>query len=256
MTSVEFAKHFTKNFVVELLSRRNLFFRKTKKKKAKRDKRRHCFRSFIQSFQLYYKKQREYFEKEKQKMKTGVEKLFEAAEQVQEITKELVSKEKHMAIANDEAAKVFSNDFDAKQNVSFVFQQVAEMEILQSAAEIKTKEVQESKETAEILVEQVNAEKAIAEEELSAAEIILKEAEEAVKVNEQKTRQIKENIEFRRFVELSRIERRELFDKERVQSFHFESLEQKNRFCNSFQRRFEFEHVKFEFHSIRDFVFH
>lgn len=39
-------------------------------------------------------------------MKTGVQKLFEAAEQVQEITQELVSKEKHMAIANTEAAKV------------------------------------------------------------------------------------------------------------------------------------------------------
>jgi len=61
--------------------------------------------------------------------------------------------------------------------------QVAEMEILRSAAETKTKEVQESKETAEILVKQVNEEKAIAEEELSAAEVILKEAEEAVKVN-------------------------------------------------------------------------
>ncbi|CAF1397791.1 unnamed protein product [Rotaria sordida] len=123
------------------------------------------FLSFINAFKLYYQKQREYFEKEKQKMKTGVQKLFEAAEQVQEITQELISKEKSMAIANMEAAK-----------------QVAEMEVLRSAAEIKTKEVQESKETAEILVKQVNEEKAIAEEELSAAEIILKEAEEAVKV--------------------------------------------------------------------------
>lgn len=57
------------------------------------------------------------------------------------------------------------------------------MEILRSEAEIKTKEVQESKATAEKLVQQVNEEKAIAEEELSAAEVILKEAEEAVKVN-------------------------------------------------------------------------
>jgi hypothetical protein len=57
------------------------------------------------------------------------------------------------------------------------------MEILRSAAEIKTQEVQESKQTAEILVNQVNEEKAIAQEELSAAEVILKEAEEAVKVN-------------------------------------------------------------------------
>lgn len=57
------------------------------------------------------------------------------------------------------------------------------MDILRSAAESKTREVQESKQTAEILVNQVNEEKAIAEEELSAAEVILKEAEEAVKVN-------------------------------------------------------------------------
>jgi SOS-response transcriptional repressor LexA len=64
----------------------------------------------------------------------------------------------------------------------FIEKQVSEMEVLRSAAEIKTKEVQESKETAEILVKQVNEEKAIAEEELSAAEVILKEAEEAVKV--------------------------------------------------------------------------
>lgn len=39
-------------------------------------------------------------------MKTGVEKLFEAAEQVQSITEELTVKEKHMAVANSEAAKV------------------------------------------------------------------------------------------------------------------------------------------------------
>ncbi|CAF1454707.1 unnamed protein product [Adineta steineri] len=70
-------------------------------------------------------------------MKTGVQKLFEAAEQVQKITQELITKEKDMAIANMEAEK-----------------QVAEMEILRSAAEMKTKEVQESKETAEILVKQ------------------------------------------------------------------------------------------------------
>ena len=57
------------------------------------------------------------------------------------------------------------------------------MDVLRSAAELKTNEVQESKQTAEILVEQVNEEKAIAEDELSAAEVILKEAEEAVKVN-------------------------------------------------------------------------
>lgn len=44
-------------------------------------------------------------------MKTGVQKLFEAAEQVQEITQELIAKEKYMAIANTEAAKVF---FDKK----------------------------------------------------------------------------------------------------------------------------------------------
>jgi hypothetical protein len=61
---------------------------------------------FINAFKLYYQKQREYFDKEKQKMKTGVQKLFEAAEQVQEITQELVAKEKHMATANMEAAKV------------------------------------------------------------------------------------------------------------------------------------------------------
>lgn len=39
-------------------------------------------------------------------MKTGVQKLFEAAEQVQEITRELILKEQSMAIANMEAAKV------------------------------------------------------------------------------------------------------------------------------------------------------
>jgi hypothetical protein len=59
---------------------------------------------------------------------------------------------------------------------------VSEIEILRNVAEIKTKEVQESKETAEILVKQVNEVKAIAKEELSAAQVILKEAEKAVKV--------------------------------------------------------------------------
>ncbi len=134
---------------------------------------------------MYYQKQREYFEKEKQKMKTGVQKLFEAAEQVQEITQELITKEKYMAIANEEAAKVGNIRF-ALDFLLFLVQQVSEMEVLRSAAEMKTKEVHESKETAEILVKQVNEEKAIAEEELLAAEVILKEAEEAVKVRKRK----------------------------------------------------------------------
>jgi hypothetical protein len=64
------------------------------------------YHRFIQAFQSYYVKQREYFEQEKLKMKTGVEKLFEAAEQVQKITHELVAKEQDMAIANVDAAKV------------------------------------------------------------------------------------------------------------------------------------------------------
>ena len=136
-------------------------------------------------------------------MKTGVQKLFEAAEQVQEITQELVAKEQHMGTANMEAAKVipvvsrcqielrfcnracFSWSITCAMHCLSLFaQQVAEMEVLRSAAEVKTKEVQESKATAEILVQQVNVEKAIAEEELSAAEVILKEAEEAVKVRQ------------------------------------------------------------------------
>ncbi len=56
------------------------------------------------------------------------------------------------------------------------------MKVLLSAAEIKTKEVRESKGTAEILAKQVNEEKAIAEEEFPAPEVILEEAENAVKV--------------------------------------------------------------------------
>ena len=64
------------------------------------------FFRFLQTFKIYYQRQRDFFEKEKQKMRTGVEKLFEAAEQVQQITKELISKEKEMSVANDEAAKV------------------------------------------------------------------------------------------------------------------------------------------------------
>lgn len=66
---------------------------------------------FINAFKIYYGKQRDYYEKEKQKMKTGVQKLFEAAEQVQEITQELIAKEKHMAIANSEAATVGEDVF-------------------------------------------------------------------------------------------------------------------------------------------------
>ncbi|CAF1018411.1 unnamed protein product, partial [Didymodactylos carnosus] len=122
------------------------------------------FLSFINAFKKYYEKQRSYFEKEKEKMKTGVSKLYEAAIQVQEITQELIIKEKDVATANTEASK-----------------QVAEMEILRQEAEIKKEEVAESKEQATILVQQVNEEKAIAQEELSTADIILKQAEEALR---------------------------------------------------------------------------
>ena len=55
------------------------------------------------------------------------------------------------------------------------------MERLRSAAEIKTEKLQESKETAEIIVKQINEEKVIAEE-LSAAEIILKEAVKVINI--------------------------------------------------------------------------
>lgn len=50
-------------------------------------------------------------------MKTGVQKLFEAAEQVQQITQELVAKEKHMAIANTEAATVGDELFFIRLNI-------------------------------------------------------------------------------------------------------------------------------------------
>jgi hypothetical protein len=82
------------------------------------------------------------------------------------------------------------------------------MEVLRSAAEIKTKEVQESKETAEILFKQVNEEKAIAEEELSAAEVILKEAEEAVKVKREREYFMLCHIELKSSFLLNQIERR------------------------------------------------
>ena len=95
----------------------------------------------------------------------GLDKLVEASESVAELSKELVVKEKELAIASEKADKV-----------------LAEVAVKAQAAEKVKSEVQKVKDRAQALVDDIEADKAIATQKLEAAKPALEEAEAALQV--------------------------------------------------------------------------
>ena len=97
------------------------------------------------------------------RMDTGLTKLVEATEAVDELSKELVVKEKELEVANVKADKV-----------------LAEVAVSTQAAEKVKASVQVVKDKAQAIVEAIAIDKAIAEEKLEAARPALEEAEAAL----------------------------------------------------------------------------
>ncbi|XP_023932721.1 dynein heavy chain 5, axonemal [Lingula anatina] len=98
-----------------------------------------------------------------QRMNTGLKKLVEATESVNELSKELVVKEKELAVASKKADVVLQ-----------------EVTTKATAAEKVKAQVQKVKDKAQAIVDEISADKAIAEGKLEAARPALEEAESAL----------------------------------------------------------------------------
>ena len=96
-------------------------------------------------------------------MNTGLAKLIDATQQVNELSKELVIKEKELAIASVKAEEVLKN-----------------VTVQQQAAEKVKLQVQKVKDKAQKIVDEIAANKAIAEGKLEAARPALEEAAAAL----------------------------------------------------------------------------
>uniref|UniRef100_A0A3B4AMY3 Dynein, axonemal, heavy chain 5 like n=1 Tax=Periophthalmus magnuspinnatus TaxID=409849 RepID=A0A3B4AMY3_9GOBI len=131
------------------------------------------FLSFINGYKSLYNEKHNYINTLAERMNVGLAKLMEASESVAKLSKELVVKEKELAIASVKADKV-----------------VAEVTVSKQAATIIKNEVQIVKDRAQKIVEEIGKEKAIAEKKLEAAKPALNEAKAALnfqkdKINEE-----------------------------------------------------------------------
>ncbi|XP_075265378.1 dynein axonemal heavy chain 5-like isoform X2 [Convolutriloba macropyga] len=119
--------------------------------------------SFLDGYKSIYSEKRERLKTLAHRMQTGLDKLVEATESVNQLSKELAVKEKELAVASKEADEVLK-----------------EVTAKQTSAEAVKAQVQTVKDRAQALVEEIEADKAVAEEKLSAAAPALAEAEAAL----------------------------------------------------------------------------
>ncbi|CAI9729037.1 dynein heavy chain 5, axonemal-like [Octopus vulgaris] len=119
--------------------------------------------SFISGYkQIYFEKRTEIGSLD-ERMKTGLQKLLEATESVNELSKQLAVKEKELEVASKKSDEV-----------------LAEVTTKAQAAENVKAQVQQVKDKAQAIVDAISVDKAIAEEKLEAAKPALEQAESAL----------------------------------------------------------------------------
>ncbi|EDO32004.1 predicted protein [Nematostella vectensis] len=119
--------------------------------------------SFLDGYKTIYAENKGHIGELANRMKTGLDKLVEATMSVNQLSKELVVKEKDLAVASVKADKV-----------------LAEVTVSAQAAEKVKASVQKVKDKAQIIVDEINADKVVAEGKLAAAKPALEEAEAAL----------------------------------------------------------------------------
>ncbi|XP_076801600.1 dynein axonemal heavy chain 8-like [Clavelina lepadiformis] len=119
--------------------------------------------SFLEVYKTVYTEKLEFIGNLAQRMNTGLNKLIEATHSVNELSKELVEKEKELAVASKKADEVL-----AAVTVS-----------AQAAEKVKSK-VQKVKDKAQGVADVIQADKAVAETKLEAAKPALQKAEAAL----------------------------------------------------------------------------
>ncbi|XP_075877996.1 dynein axonemal heavy chain 8-like [Nelusetta ayraudi] len=119
--------------------------------------------SFISGYKGLYTEKYEFINTLAERMNVGLDKLKEASKSVAQLSKDLVIKEKELAVASAKADKV-----------------LAEVKISAEIATAVKNEVQIVKDKAMKIVQEIQAEKAVAEVKLKAAEPALEEAEAAL----------------------------------------------------------------------------
>ena len=121
------------------------------------------FLNFISSYKDVFSRKNEEIGNMSARMDSGLTKLFEAAESVATLSKELTIMEKHLELANQKAAKVLE-----------------EVTVAAKEAEIVKNKVQAVKKGCEKMVQEIAIEKSLAEDKLEDARPALEEAEAAL----------------------------------------------------------------------------
>ncbi|CAF0945608.1 unnamed protein product [Adineta steineri] len=124
--------------------------------------------SFLSGYKSIYTEKRKEIGKMADRMNTGLKKLISAAEEVRELAKELEGKEKELVVANEKADLVMQD-----------------VNVKKAAATKVAEQVQRVADSCKELVDQISADKAIAEAKLEVARPALEEAEAALRTIKQ-----------------------------------------------------------------------